>query len=52
MEILHKLVILGGRTVYYPLAADVTFKRAQRVRYDPLEMQEDLSMMESNLPGK
>ena len=32
MEILHKLAILGGKTVYYPLAEDVTFKKAQRVR--------------------
>ncbi len=31
----------GGKSVDYPRAADVTFKRAQRVKYDPAEKQQD-----------
>ena len=36
--------LLGRRNIDYPKAADVTFKRAQRVRRDPLEKQQDLPM--------
>ena len=46
MEILHKVAILGGKSVDYPLSADVTFKKAQRVRYEPSGKQQDLPMME------
>ncbi len=36
--------LLGGKSVDYPLVADVTFKKAQQVRYKPLEKQQDLQM--------
>ncbi len=36
--------LLGGKTGDYPQAADVTFKKAQRVRYDPSEKQKILPM--------
>ena len=36
--------LLGGKSIDYPLVADVTFKKAQRVRYKPLEKQQDLQM--------
>ena len=36
--------LLGGKSIDYPQAADVTFKKAQRVRYDPSEKQQDLPM--------
>ena len=37
--------LLGGKGVGYPQVADVTFKRAQRVRYEPSEKQKDLPMV-------
>ncbi len=52
MEILHNVAILGGKTVDYPVAADVTFRKAQRVRYNPSDKQQELPMMESDLPEK
>ena len=36
--------LLGGKSVDYPLAADVTFKKAQQVRYEPSEKQQDLPL--------
>ena len=36
--------LLGGKTVDYPQAADVTFKRAKRVRTGPAEKQNHLPM--------
>ena len=42
--------LLGGKRVDNPLAEDVTFKKAQRVRYDPSEKQKDLPMMGSEPP--
>ena len=36
--------LVGGESVDYPQAADVTFKKAQRVRYEPAEKQKDLPM--------
>ena len=36
--------LLGGKGVDYPQAADVTFKKAQRVRYEPSEKQKILPM--------
>ncbi|MDE0167308.1 MAG: hypothetical protein OXL36_19600 [Bryobacterales bacterium] len=39
--------LLSGKNVDYPQAADVTFKKAQRVRYDPPEKQQELPMMDS-----
>ena len=42
--------LLGGKIVDYPQAADVTFKKARRVRYKPSEKQKDLPMMESEPP--
>ena len=36
--------LVGGKSVDYPQAADVTFKKAQRVRYEPAEKQKDLPM--------
>ena len=45
MEILHKVALLGGKSVDYPLSADVTFKK-ERVRYEPSGKQQDLPMME------
>ena len=36
--------LLGGKSIDYPQAADVTFKKAQRVRYDPSEKQKILPM--------
>ena len=36
--------LLGGRAVDYPQDTDVTFKKAQRVRYDPSEKQRVLPM--------
>ena len=36
--------LLGGKTVDYPQIADVTFKKAQRVRSNPLEKQKILPM--------
>ena len=41
--------LLGGKNIDYPQAADVTFKKAQRVRYDPSEKQKILPM-ESETP--
>ena len=34
--------LLGGKSINYPQATDVTFKKAQRVRYEPSEKQKDL----------
>ena len=42
--------LLGGKTVEYPQAADVTFKKAQRVRRAPSEKQKTLPM-EAEPPG-
>ena len=36
--------LLGGKSVDYPQAADVTFKRAQRLRPRPSEKQNKLPM--------
>ena len=36
--------LLGGKSINYPQATDVTFKKAQRVRYEPSEKQKDLPM--------
>ena len=36
--------LLGGKSIDYPQATDVTFKKAQRVRYDPSEKQKILPM--------
>ena len=36
--------LLGGKSVDYHLAADVTFKKAQQVRYEPSEKQQDLPL--------
>ena len=36
--------LLGGKSIDYPQAADVTFKKAQRVRSDPSEKQNILPM--------
>ena len=36
--------LLGGKSIDYPQAADVTFKKAQRVRSDPSEKQKNLPM--------
>ena len=37
--------LLGGKSIDYPTqAADVTFKKAQRVRPDPSKTQKDLPM--------
>ena len=36
--------LLGGKSVDYPQVADVTFKKAQRVRSEPSEKQKDLPM--------
>ena len=36
--------LLGGRSVDYPQATDVTFKKARRVRYEPSEKQKILPM--------
>ena len=36
--------LLGGKTVDYPQATDVTFKKAQRVRSKPSEKQKILPM--------
>ena len=36
--------LLGGKTVDYPHAADVTFKRAKRIRSGPAEKQNHLPM--------
>ena len=36
--------LLGGKTVDYPQTADVTFKKAPRVRSNPSEKQKDLPM--------
>ena len=52
MEILHNVAILGGKTVDYPVAADVTFRKAQWVRYNPSDKQQELPLMESDLPEK
>ena len=43
--------LLGGKNVDYPMAADVTFKKAKRVRYEPSEKQQDLLTMDSKTPG-
>ena len=43
--------LLGGKTVDYPQAADVTFKKAQRMRHDPSAKQKDLPM-EGESPEK
>ena len=34
--------LLGGKSIDYPQATDVTFKKAQRVKYDPSEKQKIL----------
>ena len=36
--------LLGGKSIDYPQDTDVTFKKAQRVKYDPLEKQKTLPM--------
>ena len=36
--------LLGGKSIDYPQATDVTFKKAQRVRSDPSEKQKNLPM--------
>ena len=36
--------LLGGKSIDYPQDTDVTFKKAQRVRYDPSEKQKILPM--------
>ena len=36
--------LLGGKSIDYPQAADVTFKKAQRVRSNPSEKQKILPM--------
>ena len=38
--------LLDGKNVDYPQAADVTFKKAKRVVYEPSEKQQDLPMMD------
>ena len=42
--------LLGGKSIDYPQATDVTFKKAQRVRSRPAEKQKDLPMMEGEPP--
>ena len=42
--------LLGGKSIDYPQATDVTFKKAQRVRSRPAEKQKDLPMMGSEPP--
>ena len=41
--------LLGGKSIDYPQDTDVTFKKAQRVKYDPSEKQKILPM-ESETP--
>ena len=36
--------VVGGKSIDYPQDTDVTFKKAQRVRYDPSEKQKILPM--------
>ena len=36
--------LLGGKSIDYPQVADVTFKKAQRVRSNPSEKQKELPM--------
>ena len=36
--------LLGGKSIDYPQATDVTFKKAQRVRPNPSEKQKNLPM--------
>ena len=43
--------LLGGKSIDYPQAADVTFKKAQRVRYGPAEKQKVLPI-EGESPEK
>ena len=45
IQLLTIEALLGGKSVDYPQGADVTFKKAQRVRYDPSEKQKDLPMV-------
>ena len=42
--------LLGGKSIDYPQATDVTFKKAQRVRSRPAEKQKDLPIMGSKPP--
>ena len=42
--------LLGGKSIDYPQATDVTFKKAQRVRSRPAEKQKDLPLMGSEPP--
>ena len=42
--------LLGGKSIDYPQATDVTFKKAQRVRPNPSEKQKILPM-EGESPG-
>ena len=43
--------LLGGKSIDYPKDTDVTFKKAQRVRYEPSEKQKILPM-EGESPEK
>ena len=42
--------LLGGKSIDYPQATDVTFKKAQRVRSDPSEKQKILPIMGGEPP--
>ena len=44
--------LLGGKTVDYPQTADVTFKKAQRVRPNPSEKQKNLPMADEALDNQ
>ena len=44
IQLLTIEALLGGKSIDYPKDTDVTFKKAQRVRYDPSEKQKTLPM--------